>query len=74
MEDDGITSEKGSLGRKSIDAISTLVGLKYLRIAILESTHDSATGFFRGYVFLRKNKISKNLEKFVPQKFLTRWI
>ena len=63
MEDDGITFE-----RESIDAAGTLVGLKYLRCAILENMHDSATGcediYFKG-----ETKICENLKKFSHKNF-----
>ena len=55
MEDDGITSERGLLGRRSVDAIGALVGFKYLSSAILENTCDSVTGCFRGYLFSRRD-------------------
>ena len=61
MEDDGITSERGPLGRGSVDAIGALVGLKYLSSAILENTRDSTTSCFRGYYFRGETKIRKNL-------------
>ena len=48
MEDKGITSESGPLGRGSVDAVGALVaiGWKYLNSAIFKSAHDSATGCF----------------------------
>jgi len=40
MEDHGITSDRGLLGRGSV-----LVGMKYSRSAKLENTLDGATGY-----------------------------
>ena len=34
MEDNGITSERGLLGRGSVDTVGALVGLKYFSSAI----------------------------------------
>ena len=66
MEDDGIASKRGPLGRASVDAVGALVGLKYLSSAIFKNTCDSATGYFRGYLFLRS--ISTKPQKFCPSK------
>jgi len=44
-----------------------------LKSAILENTHDSATGCFQRYLFSRRDKIHENLKNFVPQKFLAIW-
>ena len=68
MEDDGITSERGPLGRGSVDAIGALVGFKYLSSAILENTRDSATGCFRGYIISRKDQNPQKPQKFCPSK------
>ena len=68
MEDDGITSEKGSLGRKNVDVIGALVDLKYLTSAILENTRDSAIGCFQGYLFSKRDKNPGKPQKFCPSK------
>ena len=44
IEDDGITSERGPLGRGSVDTVGALVGLKYFSSAIFKNARDSTTG------------------------------
>ena len=56
MEDDGITCERGPLGRGSIDTVGALVGLKYFSSTILKNAYDSATGCFQGYLVLKKDQ------------------
>ena len=55
MEDDDINFERVLLGKGSVNAVSTLVGLKYLVVPFL-NTRDSATGCFRGYLFSREDQ------------------
>ena len=63
MEDDGTITERGPLGRGSVNK---LTGLKYLRSTILETHVIVQIQFFEDtYLFSRT---SKNLRNFCPPK------
>ena len=64
MKDDGTISERGPLGRGSVDR---LIGLKYLRSAILETRDIAKFSFSRIFIFKDKQKSVKT-SKFLSLK------
>ena len=64
MEDDGITSERGPLGRGSVDTVGALVSLKYFSSAILKNTRHSANGYFPGETKIHETLKILSLENF----------
>ena len=65
MEDDGTISERGPLGRGSVDRF---LGLKYLRSTIIETHVIVQSSVFRGYLFLRTSKNPRKPRNFCPSK------
>ena len=65
MEDDGTISERGPLGRGIVDR---LIGLKYLRSAILETHVIVQNSVFQGYLSSRTNKNPQKPQNFCPLK------